>query len=168
MFPKDRRSLDFLCKVGWCWCMPSLYHHWQAHSQKPIWPLPLMTISKVPEEYISPHYGGDDATRQSQALSVQLGKGRCFMTRHPAQASGPPLISCKYYICIVLKKQTNRIATDRPSNHGQQERSEEINTGDIEKVLEVPPCLWPWVALALMVASLLRGSKLMGPLLAHH
>lgn len=51
---------------------------------------------------------------------VQLGKGRCFMTRHPAQASGPPLISCKYYICIVLKKQTNRIATDRPSNHANK------------------------------------------------
>lgn len=36
--------------------------------------MPHTTLSKVPQEHISPHYGGDDATRYSQALLPSLGR----------------------------------------------------------------------------------------------
>lgn len=41
-----------------------------------------------------------------------------------------PFISCKYDICIALKKQTQRIATGRPNNHTNKNVLERFNTRD--------------------------------------
>lgn len=126
--------------------MPSLHRHWQAPSQKPMWgqqchirhsPKYLKNIFPLIMEGMMP------PDRARHFCPVWEGQ----VLHEQAPSPGPSLISCKYCICIALKKQTHRIATGRHNQPHQEERSEKIHTRDIEEVLEVPPCCyheWPW------------------------
>lgn len=79
-------------------------------------------------------------------LHAQLGKGRILLTDQvPTPRLRSPLISCKYYICIALKKQTHRIATGRPNNNTNENVLEIFNTRDIKGSGSTSmPVTMPW------------------------
>lgn len=52
----------------------------------------------------SSHYRSDGATRWSKALYAQHGKGKMSTNQVPSPRFKTSLISCKYYICIALKR----------------------------------------------------------------
>lgn len=83
----------------------------------------------------------------------------------PSPSLKTSLMSYKYYICIALKKQIHRTATGRPHNHTNKNGLTRFNTEDIKGSGSALPSCLPRMALVLLLASILRGSRLMGPLL---
>lgn len=67
------------------------------------------------------------------------------VVQEQAPSPGPSLLSCRYSICIALKKQDSQNSNWQAQSPHQEERAEKIHTRDIEEVLEVPPsCYHGW------------------------